>query len=93
MEKENSINRRDFVKSAGKRRSRKREKLNMPQIEGGHAGGDDRLRDAIFKNAPVPDYLKLPGARAVAMSCLTGIAARASIEKKRPVKISELIRL
>jgi predicted dehydrogenase len=71
----------------------KREKLAMPQIEGGHAGGDDRLRDVIFKNAGVPDYLKLPGARAGAMSCLTGIAARTSIEKKRPVKISELIRL
>jgi len=39
------------------------------------------------------DYLKLPSARADAMSCLTGIAARTSIEKNRPVKISELIRL
>lgn len=73
--------------------SGKREKLAMPQIEGGHAGGDDRLRDVIFKNAPVPDYLKLPAARAGAMSCLTGIAARTSIEKSRPVKINELIRL
>jgi predicted dehydrogenase len=73
--------------------SGKREKLAMPQIEGGHAGGDNRLRDVIFKNAPVPDYLKLPSARAGAMSCLTGIAARTSIEKNRPVKISELVRL
>ena len=71
----------------------KREKLDMPQIEGGHAGGDDRLRDVIFKNANVPDYLKLPSARAGAMSCLTGIAARTSIEQNRPVKISELIKL
>ena len=71
----------------------KREKLQMPQIEGGHAGGDDRLRDVIFKNAQVPDYLKLPSARAGALSALTGIAARTSVEKKRPVKISELIRL
>lgn len=70
-----------------------REKLDMPQIEGGHAGGDDRLRDVIFKNASVPDYLKLPSARAGAMSCLTGIAARTSIEKNRPIQISELIRL
>jgi predicted dehydrogenase len=73
--------------------SGKREKLDMPQIEGGHAGGDDRLRDVIFRNAQVPDYLKLPSARAGAMSCLTGIAARTSIERNRPVKISELIRL
>ena len=71
----------------------KHEELDMPQIEGGHAGGDDRLRDVIFKNAKVPEYLKLPSARAGAMSCLTGIAARTSIEQKRPVKISELVRL
>jgi hypothetical protein len=71
----------------------KREKLDMPQIEGGHSGGDDRLRDVIFKNAQVPDYLKLPSARAGALSALTGIAARTSVEKNRPVKISELIRL
>lgn len=71
----------------------KHEELDMPQIKGGHAGGDDRLRDVIFKTARVPDYLKLPSARAGAMSCLTGIAARTSIERKRPVKISELVRL
>ena len=71
----------------------RREKVAMPQIEGGHAGGDDRLRDVIFRNAPVPDYLKLPSARAGAMSCLTGIAARTSIEQSRPVKIAELIKL
>ena len=69
------------------------EELDMPQIEGGHSGGDDRLRDVIFKNAKVPDHLKLPSARAGAMSCLAGIAARTSIEQSRPVKISELIKL
>jgi predicted dehydrogenase len=73
--------------------TRKREKIDMPQIKGGHAGGDDRLREVIFRNAEVPDYLKLPSARAGAMSCLTGIAARTSIEQSRPVKISELVRL
>lgn len=73
--------------------SGKRERIPMPNVEGGHSGGDDRLRDVIFKNAKVPDYLKLPDSRAGAMSCLTGIAARTSIEQKRPVKISELIRL
>ncbi len=72
---------------------RKREKIEIPDIKGGHSGGDDRLRDVIFKNAQVPEILKLPDSRAGAMSCLTGIAARTSIEQKRPVKISELIRL
>ena len=71
----------------------KHEQLEMPQEKGGHSGGDDRLRDVIFKNAAVPDHLRLPGARAGAMSCLTGIAARTSIEQQRPVKIGELVRL
>jgi predicted dehydrogenase len=71
----------------------KREKVDMPQIEGGHAGGDDRLRDVIFKGAKVPDYLRLPDSRAGAMSVLTGVAARTSVEQKRPVKIKELVRL
>jgi len=71
----------------------KREKVDMPQIEGGHAGGDDRLRDVIFKGAKVPDYLRLPDSRAGAMSVLTGVAARMSVEQKRPVKIKELVRL
>ena len=65
----------------------------MPNLSGGHGGGDDRLRDVIFKNINGPEILNLPGSRAGAMSCLTGIAARTSIEQKRPVKISELIRL
>ena len=69
----------------------KHEELEMPEAKGGHSGGDDRLRDVIFKNAPVPDYLKLPSARAGAMSCLTGIAARTSIEQKRPIRIAELV--
>ena len=71
----------------------KHEELEMPDVKGGHSGGDDRLRDVIFRNASVPDYLKLPSARAGAMSCLTGIAARTSIEQKRPVRIGELVRL
>lgn len=52
-----------------------------------------RLREVIFRNASVPDYLKFPSARAGAMSCMTGIAARTSIERSRPVKIRELIKL
>jgi predicted dehydrogenase len=70
-----------------------RRQIEIPIATGGHGGGDDRLRDLIFKNISVPDILKLPGSRAGAMSCLTGIAARTSIEQNRPVKISELIKL
>jgi predicted dehydrogenase len=71
----------------------KREKIEVPKAEGGHGGGDDRLRDLIFRKVSAPDYMKLPDSRAGAMSCLTGIAARTSVEKKRPVKISELIKI
>jgi len=73
--------------------TKKRERIEMPNLAGGHSGGDDRLRDLIFKNVSVPEHLKLPDSRAGAMSCLTGIAARTSIEQKRPVKIAELIKL
>ena len=71
----------------------KREKIRMPNIKGGHAGGDDRLRDVIFRNARMPDYMRLPDSRAGAMSCLTGIAARKSVEQKRPIRVADLIRL
>lgn len=73
--------------------SGKRERIEMPTGEGGHFGGDNRLQKAIFGNEEMPEYLKLPSARAGAMSCMTGIAARTSIEQKRPIKISELVKI
>ncbi len=71
----------------------KREPVALPKIEGGHGGGDDRLRDLIFRKLKMPDYMQLPDSRAGAMSCLTGIAARTSVEQKRPVKLAELVRI
>ena len=62
----------------------KRVRVPLPRVEGGHGGGDDRLRDLIFRKAQAPDHMKLPDSRAGAMSCLTGIAARNSIEQNRP---------
>ncbi|MCK4967194.1 Gfo/Idh/MocA family oxidoreductase [bacterium] len=60
---------------------------------GGHGGGDIKLKDMVFKK-DVPDPLnQRAGSRAGAMSILTGIAARHSIDEKRPVKIDELIKL
>jgi predicted dehydrogenase len=70
-----------------------RMKIEIPRAEGGHGGGDDRLRDLIFREVEAPEYMKLPGSRAGAMSCLTGIAARKSADSGRPVKIADLIRL
>jgi predicted dehydrogenase len=68
----------------------KREKIELPKDTGGHGGGDVRLRDAIFRKPDLPAHMRLPDSRAGALSCLTGIAARRSVELKRPVKISEL---
>jgi predicted dehydrogenase len=71
----------------------KREKIEIPKAEGGHGGGDNRLRDLIFRNITVPDHMRLPDSRAGAMSTLTGVAARKSVDLGRPVKISELFPL
>jgi predicted dehydrogenase len=70
-----------------------RVKIEVPKAEGGHGGGDDVLRDLIFRKTQVAEHLRLPGSRAGAMSCLTGIAARKSMDEGRPVKIAELVRL
>lgn len=70
-----------------------REKITVPQGAGGHAGGDLRLKDLIFRKTELPKYMQLPDSRAGAMSCLTGIAARNSIEQGRPIRIDDLVRL
>ena len=41
----------------------------------------------------VAEHLKVPDSRAGAMSCLTGIAARKSVEEKRPIRIADLTSL
>ena len=71
----------------------KRVRVPLPRVEGGHGGGDDRLKDLIFRKAQAPDHMKLPDSRAGAMSCLTGIAARNSIEQNRSVRIADLVKL
>ena len=71
----------------------KREHIALPKAEGGHGGGDKRLHDLIFRKADAPVHMRLPDSRAGAMSCLTGIAARKSVELNRSVKISELTNL
>jgi len=76
------------TKSFGQRR-----KVKVVNVKGGHGGGDDVLRDQIFRKTPAPEHLRLPDSRAGAMSCLTGIAARKSIEEQRAIRISDLVTL
>ena len=71
---------------------RRRVPLVAASTEGGHGGGDTRLRDLIFRKAAAPDHMKLPDSRAGAMSCLTGIAARKSTDEKRAIRIADLVR-
>ncbi len=66
-------------------------RMQVPRVSSGHGGGDVRMQDEIFKEPGAPDPLKhAAGTRDGAMSILIGIAARRSIEEKRPVKIAEL---
>jgi predicted dehydrogenase len=69
----------------------RRQKIEVPRVEGGHSGGDVRLHDTIWRGKEIAPYLTLPDSRAGALSCLTGIAARKSIEEKRTVRIDELV--
>lgn len=67
-------------------------RVERPASGAGHGGGDVRLRDAVFRDIELPPHLALPGSRAGALSCLTGIAARTSIDERRSVRIDELVR-
>jgi predicted dehydrogenase len=71
----------------------KREKIPLPSGTEGHGGGDQRLRDLIFRKIDAPAHMQLPGSRAGALSCLTGIAARKSADERKPVKIADLVKL
>jgi predicted dehydrogenase len=69
-----------------------RTKVELPRETEGHGGGDQRLRDLIFKKVDAPAHMRLPDSRAGAMSCLTGIAARKSIDEGRPIRIADLVK-
>jgi hypothetical protein len=69
-----------------------RTKVALPRETEGQAGGDQRLRDLILKKTDAPAHMRLPDSRAGAMSCLTGIAARKSIDEGRPVRIADLVK-
>ncbi|MGK2862230.1 MAG: Gfo/Idh/MocA family protein [Chitinophagaceae bacterium] len=60
------------------------------KISGGHGGGDVRMQRRMFVDTNDNPHHVMAGTREGAMSILIGIAARKSIELKRPVKISEL---
>jgi len=70
------------------------ELIMVPKGSGGHGGGDPVMQERIFRNLPKEDPLRhLAGSRDGAMSILTGIAARNSIEAGKKVKIADLTSL
>ncbi len=70
------------------------ELIRVPHSGGGHGGGDDRLRDRLFKDPDAPDpYQQAAGLRDGAMAILPGIAAHKSIETGQPVRVASLTSL
>lgn len=69
----------------------KHEEILVPKLRSGPGGGDIKLQTRIFKDPTAPDPLgHAAGSRDGAMSILIGIAARKSIDEKRPIKIANL---
>ena len=65
--------------------------VEIPELEGGHGGGDPILLNDIFGN-PDPDPLKRAASHVDgAMSILTGVAANKSIATGLPVDIKPLV--
>ncbi len=68
-----------------------REAIDVENVSAGHGGGDDLLLAQVFAKPELPAWLQLPGSRDGALACLTGIAARKSIDERRMVRIDELL--
>lgn len=60
---------------------------------GGHGGADERVKDLLFKPNQADPTGQKAGSRAGVLSSMIGIAARKSIETKKSVQISDLIKL
>lgn len=67
----------------------RREYIQIPQGSG-HGGGDRLLKDQIFIPNTIDPLKQAAGVRDGALACLVGIAARKSIDSKKPVMIKDL---
>jgi predicted dehydrogenase len=65
------------------------ERIVVPHVGGGHFGGDQRMRDLMFRGGKDP-LGQRAGSRAGAMSVLVGIAALKSSREGRRIAIAEL---
>lgn len=71
----------------------KREIIRIDNAEGGHGGGDIRLRKQIFDNDGTDPWKQAANSRDGAMAILIGVAARNSIDSGKPVRIEDLVSL
>ena len=69
----------------------KLERIIVPHAEGGHYGGDNLMRDMIFKSGQTDKLHQRAGAKAGAYSVLCGIAALKSAQTGEIVKIDALM--
>lgn len=67
--------------------------FNMASGGQGHWGADQVMQDRIFRKSGEDLLGQSAGSRDGAMSILIGIAARRSIEQKRPFKVEELVKI
>jgi len=67
------------------------ERIIVPHSSGGHYGGDDRMRNMIFKPDMNDALHQRAGTRAGAMSVLCGIAALQSSRTGKVVSIADLM--
>lgn len=65
--------------------------VEIPHAEGGHGGGDSRLKNHLFRPGDPDPLQQSAGVRAGAMSMLIGAAANRSMAEKRFVTIKELL--
>jgi predicted dehydrogenase len=67
------------------------EVIRVPWGQGGHYGGDPRLRAMLFEPGQADPLGQRAGSRAGALSILTGVAADRSIQRGAPVRIADLL--
>jgi predicted dehydrogenase len=67
------------------------ERIKVPHSSGGHYGGDDRMRNMIFKPGIADPLGQRAGARAGALSVLCGIAALKSSRSGTQVRLADLM--
>ncbi len=67
--------------------------FSLSEGQGTHFGADRVMQDLIFRKKESDALGRPAGSRDGALSSLVGIAARHSIEQRRPVKIDELVKI